>query len=96
MSETPSEPIRRRVLFFGRVQGVGFRYTTVSIARRYPVVGFVRNLPNGSVEMVAEAKPSVLDQFVADIASEFAGYIHRQQVQDVDRDEVFVNFTTRR
>ncbi|MBC7815942.1 MAG: acylphosphatase [Planctomycetaceae bacterium] len=88
--------MRRRVFFYGRVQGVGFRYTTVSIARRYPVVGYVRNLPNGSVEMVAEAKPSVLDQFVADIVSEFAGYIRRQEVHDVDRDEVFVNFETRR
>ncbi len=96
MADTPSEPIRRRVFFYGRVQGVGFRYTTLSIARRYPVVGYVRNLPDGSVEMVAEAKPSVLEQFVADINSQFAGYIARQQVSDVDRDEVLSKFETRR
>ena len=67
MAETSPTPIRRRVLFHGRVQGVGFRYTTASIARRHPVVGFVRNLPDGSVELVAEATPPVLDQFLADI-----------------------------
>ena len=96
MSGTVAEVVRRRVVFYGRVQGVGFRYTTVSISRRYSVVGFVRNLSDGSVEMVAEAKPSVLEQFVTDISSEFAGYIHRHQVQEVERDELFVNFATRR
>lgn len=88
--------IRRRVLFHGRVQGVGFRYTTASIARRYPVVGFVRNLPDGSVELVAEAEAAVLGQFVADIGSEFAGHIHQQEVQEAATDEMFVGFEIRR
>lgn len=89
-------PIRRQVLFHGRVQGVGFRYTTASIARRYPVVGFVQNLPDGSVELVAEAEAAVLDQFVADIGSEFAGYIRQQEVQEVASDEPFLGFEIRR
>ena len=96
MAETSPTPIRRRVLFQGRVQGVGFRYTTASIARRHPVVGFVRNLPDGSVELVAEADPSVLDQFLADIASEFAGHIRQQEVREAVRDEGFVKFEIRR
>lgn len=96
MGETSSTPIRRRVLFHGRVQGVGFRYTTASIARRHPVVGFVRNLPDGSVELVAEAAPSVLDHFLADIASEFAGNIRQQEVHETDRDEDFGRFEIRR
>lgn len=95
-ADTTSEPIRRKVLFYGRVQGVGFRYTTVSIARRYPVVGYVRNLPNGSVELIAEARALVLDQFVADIAAQFAGYIQNREIYDVARDEVFDTFGTRR
>lgn len=88
--------IRRRVLFHGRVQGVGFRYTTASIARRHPVVGFVRNLPDGSVELVAEAEATVLDQFLADIGSEFAGYIRQQEIQETASDEMFVRFEIRR
>ena len=93
--ETPA-PIRRRVLFHGRVQGVGFRYTTASIARRYPVVGFVRNLSDGSVELVAEAESSVLDQFLADLASQFAGNIRQQVVHEATRDELFARFEIRR
>ena len=96
MANSTPGPIRRRVLFHGRVQGVGFRYTTVSIARRYPVVGFVRNLPDGSVELVAEAETGVLDQFLADLASEFAGNIRQQVVNEAMRDELFARFEIRR
>lgn len=96
MNDNTPEPIRRRVLYQGRVQGVGFRYTTASIARRYPVVGFVRNLPDGSVEMVAEAESSVLELFLADIASEFAGNIRQQDMRDADRAEVMHRFEIRR
>ena len=96
MGEMSATPIRRRVLFQGRVQGVGFRYTTASIAWRHPVVGFVRNLPDGSVELVAEAEPFVLDQFLADIASEFAGKICQQEVREAVQDEEFTRFEIRR
>ena len=96
MSDATPTPIRRRVLFHGRVQGVGFRYTTASIARRHPVVGFVRNLPDGSVELVAEAEASVLDQFLADIAAEFSGHIRQQEVHETARDEAFDRFKIRR
>ena len=40
--------------FSGHVQGVGFRYTTRSVASRFAVTGYVRNLPDGRVELVAE------------------------------------------
>ena len=96
MADATPTAIRRRVLFHGRVQGVGFRYTTASIARRYPVVGFVRNLSDGSVELVAEAESSVLDQFLADLASQFAGNIRQQVVHEATRDELFARFEIRR
>ena len=92
----PATPIRQRVHFHGRVQGVGFRYTTASIAKRHPVVGYVKNLPDGSVELVAEAVPLVLKQFFADIASEFSGKIHQQNVAEIPRDEPFSTFEIRR
>lgn len=38
----------------GRVQGVGFRYFTLDEAQRLGVMGFVRNLPDGGVEVVVE------------------------------------------
>ena len=57
--------IRRRVHFSGRVQGVGFRYTCQSIARGFDVGGYVRNLPDGRVEPLAEGEPGELDNFLA-------------------------------
>lgn len=52
-----------RYLARGRVQGVGFRYFALKIAEELGVTGFVRNLPDGSVEIVAEAGEPVLAQF---------------------------------
>jgi signal transduction histidine kinase len=43
--------IARRVIFEGRVQGVGFRYTTKDIAKGFDVCGTVKNLPEGTVEL---------------------------------------------
>ena len=48
--------VRRRVYFSGRVQGVGFRFTCQSLARGFEVAGYVRNLPDGRVELVAEGE----------------------------------------
>lgn len=66
MSATADESrasIRRTVFFSGRVQGVGFRFTTEGIAARFAVSGFVRNLPDGRVELVAEGTAGELDRF---------------------------------
>ncbi|MGD1858568.1 MAG: acylphosphatase [Leptolyngbyaceae cyanobacterium] len=46
----------------GRVQGVGFRYHTQLEASRLGLTGYVRNLPNGSVEIIAEGTRQSLDQ----------------------------------
>ena len=48
----------------GRVQGVGYRYSVVTMARRLGLVGWVRNAPDGSVETRAQGPGPVLDEFV--------------------------------
>ncbi len=53
-----------RALFSGSVQGVGFRFTAERIARHFEVTGFVRNLPDGKVEMVAEGEEIVVKDFL--------------------------------
>ena len=65
----------RTVEYSGRVQGVGFRYTTHTIARRYQVSGYVRNLANGRVELVAEGQPHELDAFLCEVRERFFGNI---------------------
>ncbi len=62
-SDNAGSPVRRTVYFSGCVQGVGFRFTTESIAAGFSVTGFVRNLNDGRVELVAEGNESELDRF---------------------------------
>jgi len=67
--------LRRRVYYSGRVQGVGFRYTCLWLARGFEVGGHVRNLPDGRVELVAEGEETDLDGFLSAIEREMAVYI---------------------
>jgi len=52
-----------RYLVSGRVQGVGYRYYALREAEALGVSGYARNLPDGSVEVVAEASEESLAQF---------------------------------
>ena len=56
---------RVHALVTGRVQGVGFRATTHQEARRLSLAGWVRNLQDGRVEVVAEGEQKSLEAFVA-------------------------------
>jgi len=56
-----------QIFFEGTVQGVGFRFTTERLARRFPVTGFVRNLEDGRVEVTAEGEESSLVEFLTAI-----------------------------
>ncbi len=52
-----------RVIYSGRVQGVGFRYTVKSVVTGYEVMGTVRNLDDGRVELLAEGERDELEAF---------------------------------
>ena len=49
-----ADSVRATVQYSGDVQGVGFRYTAVTIARGYNVSGYVQNLSDGRVRLVVE------------------------------------------
>ncbi|QDU90160.1 Acylphosphatase [Pirellulimonas nuda] len=66
---------RRTVRYSGRVQGVGFRAATRRIAAAYAVTGYVQNLPDGSVRMVAEGPSDELDAFQTAIRKQMADRI---------------------
>ena len=71
---------RREIHFSGRVQGVGFRFTTRAIAARHPVQGFVKNLADGRVLLVVEGASSVLDRLLVEIEEEMDRYIASKEV----------------
>jgi acylphosphatase len=66
---------RRDLFYSGRVQGVGFRYTTCQIAARYRVAGYVQNLNDGQVRLVAEGETAELDAFIGAVEQELGRYI---------------------
>ena len=71
---------RRRVSYSGRVQGVGFRFTARRLATAFAVGGYVRNLPDGRVELIGEGEPAVLDDFLAAVRSKLGGKIQSAQI----------------
>jgi acylphosphatase len=84
--------IARHIIFKGRVQGVGFRYTTRRIAGRYQLAGFVRNLPDGTVEMLAQGSPEDIDNCMRDIEEYFSGYIRDTKVNEIPPDPKYTDF----
>jgi len=73
---------RRLVASFeGRVQGVGFRFTTVEIARNYSVSGYVQNMTDGTVKLVVEgAEKEVEDMLAALRQSHVHQYVTREHI----------------
>lgn len=72
---------RIHVFYSGRVQGVGFRFTTEDIARELGITGWVMNLRDGGVEVVAEAEESILKDFLSRIQQYFRSYIRNAEVR---------------
>jgi acylphosphatase len=85
----------QRIHFFGNVQGVGFRYTTCSVAREFEVTGFVRNCPNGSVELVVEGESDEIERFLESLRDRMSGHIEREEIDTEPASEAFIGFGIR-
>ena len=70
---------QREVYYAGRVQGIGFRYTVRSLAGRFNVTGFVRNLPDGRVHLVIEGAAEEIAALLDAIKTEMHYYIVEAQ-----------------
>lgn len=75
---------RYTVYYVGRVQGVGFRATTAYIARQFEVAGYVQNLPDGRVRLVAEGASEHLDAFLHAIRDRMGSYIQNRTVDETE------------
>ncbi|MBY0585953.1 acylphosphatase [bacterium] len=88
--------VRQTILFRGEVQGVGFRYTALQVSAGFLVAGFVRNLPNGQVEMVVEGKRESVDAFVNALAFRMRTHIHETTIESAAPTGEFDAFNIRR
>ncbi len=87
--------IRRRICFFGYVQGVGFRYITCSVARGFCVNGYVRNRPDGSVELVVEGESKEIQRFLDSLCDLMSSHIERTEILEEPSTGEFTEFGIR-
>lgn len=80
------------MFFSGSVQGVGFRATTVHLSQGYDVVGYVRNLRDGRVELVAEGNATELIAFQERITDYFRHHIRGVDVSESPAGGEFTGF----
>ena len=94
MSEEATQQ-RCDVCYSGRVQGVGFRYTVLRVATRLAVTGFVKNLPDGRVQLVAEGHADELRRLLEAVDAELGYYVTGKQEKTGPATGRFPNFDVR-
>ena len=83
------------IYFSGRVQGVGFRYTVLQVAREFEVSGTVKNLLDGRVRLEVEGCKPEVDRFLKEIEEHMHGYIHNVERHASQRPREFSGFSIR-
>jgi acylphosphatase len=82
----------KHIIFIGSVHGVGFRYTARSMANNCRLAGFVRNLPDGSVEMLAQGSSEDVDDCINQIERYFGSYIEQTRTKDLPPNPKYTDF----
>jgi acylphosphatase len=83
------------VYFGGHVQGVGFRYSVLQVAKEFEVAGFVRNLADGRVELQAEGGSREVADFITAVEEKMHGYIRKTERTAAKRAPEFRGFSIR-
>ena len=81
------------VFFGGHVQGVGFRYSVLQVAKEFEVTGYVRNLADGRVQLEAEGARGEVDAFVVAVEEKMHGFIRKTERSAGKREPQFSGFT---
>ena len=75
--------IRRHIFFSGRVQGVGFRYTAIHLARPLDLTGWVKNLWDGRVEMEVQGRPEAIERLLSGLRNQRFIVIEDVEIQKI-------------
>jgi len=71
---------RLHIYYNGRVQGVGFRFSAEYIAQELNLTGWIKNLPDGRVELIAEGDEGILKKLIDEIENRMGSYVSNQLV----------------
>ncbi|MFH1791667.1 MAG: acylphosphatase [Candidatus Omnitrophota bacterium] len=86
---------RLHIIYTGTVQGVGFRWTAEKSANSAGVTGWVRNVPDGTVEVMAEGEEEALVGLIRAIKNVMQHYIEDTAVEWLDYKDEFKGFRVR-
>ena len=81
-----------KVYFSGFVQGVGFRYTTLQVAREFEVTGVVTNLADGRVQLEVEGEAKTVSTFISAVEERLHGFIRKVERTSEKRAAQFKDF----
>jgi len=73
---------RKEIYFSGSVQGVGFRFTSKQVSRRYEVTGTVENLTDGRVKMICEGDLTQIEAFIVEVSQTTHGRVSDTEILD--------------
>ena len=82
--------IAKHIFFSGHVQGVGFRFTAHRVAVRYELAGYVRNVPDGRVEVLAQGQEKDIDNFTQNLRETF--FVSDVDIKNAPVDTQFADF----
>ena len=86
----------KQIFYTGRVQGVGFRFSVKQLAKGFEVSGWVRNLPDGRVELQAMGEKEEVQDFLQEIQdSHLGGFIREITGSDISLLENISGFSIR-
>ena len=88
-----ADRIHKVVHFSGRVQGVGFRYSTCLAAKEFEVTGSVRNLADGRVRLDAVGRPAEVNAFIAEISDRMGDFIRDTEEREERPASTFRSFS---
>jgi len=86
------EQTAKHIIFVGCVQGVGFRFTALNVANRYGLTGLVRNLPDGTVEMIVQGHRDDIDYCIQDIKESLGNYIRETKIKETTINPQYKDF----
>ncbi len=84
--------VARHIIFVGSVQGVGFRFAAHRMAGRHQLTGYVRNLSDGTVEMLAQGPAKDIDDCISDIQNCLTGHVREVKADEVPPNPRYTDF----